>query len=204
MDVSTLKAHLGEDLFGQVETALKDVDGLTIIPTNDGSWIPKAKFDEETGKQKTLKATITTLNQQLAEAKQKGESATALQATIDTLKQQVADKDATITGMKRSGKIREALTKAKVRDAAVVEKLLDATKIGEDDKGNLTGLDDQIKALKESSAYLFAEDGGSGHRGGGGGGKDPQGGSGGSGGSGGNSNSEINSIIRAAAGRSVE
>lgn len=199
MDVSTLKAHLGEDLFGQVETALKDVDGLTIIPTNDGSWIPKAKFDEETGKQKTLKATITTLNQQLAEAKQKGESATALQATIDTLKQQVADKEATITGMKRSGKIREALTKAKVRDAAVVEKLLDAAKISEDDKGALTGLDDQLKALKESSPYLFTED--SGHRGGWGGGKDPQGGSGGSGG---NGNSEINSIIRAAAGRSVE
>ena len=200
MDVSTLKAHLGEDLFGQVETALKDVDGLTIIPTNDGSWIPKAKFEEETGKQKTLKATITTLNQQLAEAKQKGESATALQATIDSLKQQVADKDATITGMKRSGKIREALTKAKVRDAAVVEKLLDAAKIGEDDKGALTGLDDQLKALKESSPYLFTEDGG--HRGGWGGGKDPQGGSGGSGGNGGNS--EINSLIRAAAGRSVE
>ena len=204
MDISTLKSHLSEDLFTQVEAALKDVDGITIIPTNDGSWLPKTRLEEEIGEQKTLKATITTLNQQLAEAKQKGESATALQATIDTLKQQVADKDATITGMKRSGKIREALTKAKVRDAAVVEKLLDATKIGEDDKGNLTGLDDQIKALKESSAYLFAEDGGSGHRGGWGGGKDPQGGSGGSGGSGGNSNSEINSIIRAAAGRSVE
>lgn len=204
MDVSTLKAHLGDDLFGQVEAALKDVDGLTIIPTNDGSWVPKTRIDEEMGKQKTLKATITTLNQQLAEAKQKGESADALQATIDSLKQQVADKDATITGMKRSGKIREALTKAKVRDAAVVEKLLDAAKIGEDDKGNLTGLDDQIKALKESSAYLFTEDGSSGHRGGWGGGKDPQGGSGGSGGSGSNGNSEINSIIRAAAGRSVE
>lgn len=199
MDVSTLKAHLGDDLFGQVETALKDVDGLTIIPTNDGSWVPKTRIDEEVTKQRTLKATITTLNQQLAEAKQKGESADALQATIDSLKQQVADKDATITGMKRSGKIREALTKAKARDVAVVEKLLDAAKIGEDDKGALTGVEDQIKALRESSPYLFEEDGG--HRGGWGGGKDPRGNPGGSGGTG---NSEINSIIRAAAGRSAE
>lgn len=172
MDVSTLKAHLGDDLFQQVETALKDVDGLTIIPTNDGSWLPKTRLDEEIGKQKTLKATITTLNQQLAEAKQKGESADALQASIDTLKQQVADRDATITGMKRSGKIRDALAKAKVRDAAVVEKLLDGAKIGEDDKGNLTGLDDQIKALKESSGYLFLEEGG--ERGGWGGGRNPK------------------------------
>lgn len=198
MDVSTLKAHLGSDLFGQVEEKLKDVDGLTIIPTNDGSWVPKTRIDEEMGKQKTLKATIATLNQQLAEAKQKGESADALQATIDSLKQQVADKDAAITGMKRSGKIREALAKARVRDAAVVEKLLDTAKIGEDDKGNLTGLDDQVKALKESSGYLFEEE--KGGRAGFGGGKAPDSGNGG--GAGGNS--EINSLIRAAAGRNVD
>lgn len=202
MDVTTLKAHLGADLFGQVETALRDVEGLTIIPTNDGSWVPKARIDEEMGKQKTLKATITTLNQQLAEAKQKGDSADTLQATIDTLKQQVQERDNTITGMKRSGKIRDALIKARVRDAAMVEKILDSSKIGEDDKGNLTGLDDQIKALKESSGYLFSED--PGRKGGWGGGKDPQGGNGGPGGSGSNGNSEINSIIRAAAGRNVE
>lgn len=200
MDVSTLKAHLGDELFSQVEEKLKDVDGLTIIPTNDGSWLPKTRLDEEIGKQKTLKGTIATLTQQLAEAKKAGESATALQATVDSLTQQVKDRDATITGMKRSGKIREALAKAKVRDAAVVEKLLDASKIGEDDKGNLTGLDDQVKALKASSGYLFEEE--KGGRAGFGGGKDPNAGNGGGGGS--NSNSEINSLIRAAAGRNVE
>lgn len=172
MDISTLKAHLGDDLFSQVEEKLKDVDGLTIIPTNDGSWLPKTRLDEEIGKQKNLKGTIATLTQQLAEAKKAGENAGTLQATVDSLTQQVKDRDATIAGMKRSGKIREALTKAKARDAAVVEKLLDASKIGEDDKGNLTGLDDQVKALKESSGYLFAEEGG--ERGGWGGGKNPK------------------------------
>lgn len=172
MDISTLRAHLNDDLYGQVETALSGVEGLSIIPTNDGSWIPKSRFDEERSKQTQLKATITTLNQQLAEAKQAGENAATLKATIDTLTAQVAERDATITGMKRSGRIREALTAAKVRDASVVEKLLDSSKIGEDDKGNLTGLDDQIKALKESSAYLFQEEGG--ERGGWGGGKNPK------------------------------
>ena len=196
MDVSTLKAHLGAELYGQVETALKDVDGLAVIATNDGSWVPKTRIDEEMGKQKTLKATITTLNQQLAEAKQKGESADTLQATIETLKQQVTDRDNTISGMKRSGKIRDALTRARARDAAMVEKLLDTGRIGEDDKGNLTGLEEQIKALKDSSGYLFSEDGG--QHGGWGGGKNPQGGSGSAG------NSEINSIIRAAAGRNTD
>lgn len=196
MDISSLKTYLGDDLFAQVEEKLKGVEGLSVIHTNDGSWLPKSRLDEELAKSRDQKATISTLTKQLEEAKKAGDGAAALQTTIDALTQQVKDRDATITGMKRSGKIREALVKAKARDAAVVEKLLDGSKIGEDDKGNLTGLDDQVKALKEKSAYLFDEEGG--RRAGFGGGKDP-----GTGGGGGNSNSDVNAAIRAAAGRSV-
>lgn len=176
MDISSLKPHLGDELFTQVEEKLKGVDGLTVIPTNDGSWVPKTRLDEELSKIKDHRATISTLTKQLEEAKKAGESVTTLQATIDSLKSDIAQRDATITGMKRSGKIQAALVKAKVRDAAVVEKLLDASKIGEDDKGNLTGLDDQVKALKESSAYLFEEEGG--RKAGFGGGKNPDAGGG--------------------------
>lgn len=199
MDISSLKPHLGDDLFAQVEEKLKGVEGLSVIHTNDGSWVPKSRLDEELTKIKDQKTTISTLTKQLEEAKKAGDGAATLQATIDTLTQQVKDRDATITGMQRSGKIREALTKAKARDAAVVERLLDSSKIGEDDKGNLTGLDDQVKALKEKSAYLFEEEGG--RRGGFGGGKDPDAGGGKGGVSG---NADVNAAIRAAAGRTSE
>lgn len=194
MDIATLKAHLGDELFAQVEAKLKDVDGLTIIATNDGSWLPKSRLDSELTKQKDLKATISTLNQQLAEAKKNGDNAAALQTTIDNLKAQLTEKDNTISGMKRSGKIREALTKAKARNAERLERLLDMDKIGEDDKGNLTGLEDQIKALKESDSYLFSEE--PGDRGGWGGGRNPNPGGAPTG------NGEVNAAIRAAAGRS--
>lgn len=194
MDISSLKTHLGDELFGQVEEKLKGVDGLTIIPTNDGSWLPKSRLDEELTKLKDSRTTISTLTRQLEEAKKAGESVTTLQATIDSLKQQVAERDTTITGMKRSGKIQETLRKAKVRDVAVVERLLDASKIGEDDKGNLTGIDDQVKALKESTPYLFEEE--KGGKAGFGGGKDPNAG----GGKPTPSNTDINAAIRQAAG----
>jgi hypothetical protein len=196
MDIASLKTHLGDELFTQVEEKLKGVEGLSIITTNDGSWVPKSRLDEELGKIKDQRTTISTLTKQLEEAKKAGESVTTLQATIDSLKNDVAERDATITGMKRSGKIRDVLIKAKVRDAAVVEKLLDASRITEDDKGNLSGLDDQVKALKEKSAYLFEEE--KGGKAGFGGGKDPGSGGGGSG------NGEINALIRAAAGRTSE
>ena len=200
MDISSLKTHLGDELYAQVEEKLKGVEDLTVIPTKDGSWVPKTRLDEELGKLKDSRTTISTLTKQLEEAKKAGESVTTLQATIDSLKQQVTERDQTITGMKRSGKIREALTKAHVRDVAIVERLLDASKIGEDDKGELTGLDDQVKALKASSAYLFADGGNGGNRLGFPGGKDPA-----SGGNAGNrSNDDFNAMIRAAAGRTNE
>lgn len=193
MDISSLKAHLGDELFAQVEEKLKPVEGLQVIATNDGSWLPKTRLDEELTKLRDSRTTISTLTKQLEEAKKAGESVTTLQATIDSLKQQVSDRDATITGMKRSGKIQEILRKAKARDVGVVERLLDASKIAEDDKGNLTGIDDQVKALKESTPYLFEEE--KGGKAGFGGGKDPEAGSRAP-----HGNSDINAAIRAAAG----
>ena len=172
MNIDFLKGHLSDDLFTQAQTALSSVEGLEIIQTNDGSWLPKSKFDEEVNKHKATKTQLATITRQLEEAKKAGEGVASLQATIDSLTAQVQERDATITGMKRSAKVQAALAKANARDPKVVERLLDASKIGEDDKGNLTGLDEQVKALKESSGYLFAEDPGS--RGGWGGGKNPE------------------------------
>lgn len=198
MDISALKPHLGDELFTQVSEKLGSVDGLSIIPTNDGSWVPKSRLTEEIDKRKPLNTTIADLTKQLKEANDKLAASGTLQSQVDKLTQDLADRDQTITSMKRSGKIREALSKANARDVGVVEKLLDASKINEDDKGNLTGLDDQIKEMQKSSPYLFNE--GSGSHGGWGGGKDQHNG----GGSKSNSNAEINSLIRAAAGRASE
>lgn len=197
MDVSTLKAHLGDELFSQVEEALKGVDGLTIIPTNDGSWVPKSRLTDEIGKRKALNDTITDLTAQLKEANDKVAASGTLQSQVDKLTQDLADRDQTITGMKRAGKVRETVLKSKPRDADVVIRLLDQTKIGEDDKGNITGVDDQLKAMRQASPFLFNDGGG--QHGGWGGGKD----TGGSGG-GASGNSEFNAIIRAAAGRVSE
>lgn len=193
MDISALKAHLGEELYSQVEEKLSGVDGFSIIPTNDGSWLPKSRLDDEISKHKATKAAVTQLTQQLEEAKKAGASAQALQELVDSLKTQVAERDTTITGMKRSSKVQKALGTARAKDAAMVEKLLDMEKISEDDKGNLNGLEDQIKSLKESSPYLFDED--PGQRGGWGGGKNPPEGT--------LSNADVNAAIRAAAGRSI-
>lgn len=195
MDVSMLKSHLSDDLFAQVEDALKTVDGFTVITTNDGTWVPKSRLNDEIDKRKALNSTISTLNAQLAEAKQNAQDAAGLQAKIDQLTKDVADRDGQITAIRREGKVLDELRAANPHDARVVMRLLDMSKISEDKDGKLTGVEEQVKALKESSGYLFQAD--PNERGGFGGGRDPHAGSNGG------SNQDVNNAIRAAAGRGV-
>ena len=192
MDITALKASLGDELYAQAAEKLKDVEGMSIIATNDGSWLPKARLDDEIGKHKATKAALADLTKQLEDAKKAGEGSEALRASVDELKALLAERDSTISGMRRSQKVRAILAKANARDPAVLEKLLDQAKIGEDDKGELTGVEDQLKALRESAGYLFNEE--PKPRGGWGGGKTPPQ-------DGGDPHADVNAAIRAAAGR---
>lgn len=196
MDITMLKTHLGDELYAQVEEKLNSLDGFHVIATNDGSWLPKSRLDAEIAKRKDLQTTVNSLTGELNEAKAKLDASTTLQSQVEQLTQTVAERDQQIVSMKRSGKIREALTNANIRDASIGEKLLDLSKIGEDDKGNLTGLDEQIKALKESSPFIFNES--ASPKAGFGTGKNPAAGAGSQ-----DAHYDVNSAIRAAAGRRI-
>jgi len=196
MDINLLKAHLGDDLFAQVQERLGDLEGFAVIATNDGTWLPKARLDDEIGKRNSLKETIKTLTKQLQEAEEKATASSGLTTQLEQAQQTIAEREATIAALKRSSKVHAALVKAHAKNPDIVEKLLDGQKIGEDDKGNLTGIDDQIKALKEENAYLFSDGEGTSGKGGFfGGSKDqkaqPN-----------TSNDEVNQAIRSAFGRS--
>ncbi len=49
------------------------------------------------------------------------------------------------------------LSKAGVRNTKAIKGLLDMNEIKLDKEGNLTGLDSQIKSIKQSDSYLFNE-----------------------------------------------
>jgi hypothetical protein len=191
MDINHLKPFLSEEMFTQVSEAVKGVANLTIIDTSEGAWLPKAKFDEERNVAKTLRTTIADLTKELNEAKEAGKDAAGLQAQVDTLKKDLADSQGKMTVLTRNYQIKDIIRASDVRDADVVMKLLDTSKVEEKD-GKLTGVAEQLEALKKSSPYLFNEQQPS--RAGFGGGKPdgtkPD-----------NSNTEVNNIIRAAAGR---
>ena len=62
---------------------------------------------------------------------------------------------ATITQMKRDSAIESALTSAKARNTKAVRALLDEGKLVLNDDGTLSGIKEQIEAVKKDNAFLF-------------------------------------------------
>ena len=198
-----LKPILGDDLYKQFSEKMADSDGITLINANDGSYVPKAKFDTEIAAKKqysqqaselskqyaTLTAQVEELERQLKEAQAEGaknaksaeteganakalqekvekltadleshrekiKENTALHDQIAQLNEAIASRDKTIDGIHKSTKIVSQLRSAGARNPEALVRMIDLDKITEED-GKMTGLDDQITALKSSDPYMF-------------------------------------------------
>ncbi|KIL46164.1 phage scaffolding protein [Jeotgalibacillus campisalis] len=152
-----LKELLGEELYNQVIEKAGD-NKLGII--NDGSWIPKEKFDGKLNEIKDLQNDIKDRDDQLESLGKKAKGHDDLTDEINRLKKENADKDADyqekMAQRDFDDALKDALNSAKARNIKSVKANLDIEKI-KLDGDKLIGLDDQLSALKESDAYLFAE-----------------------------------------------
>ena len=198
MELDMLKEQLGDELYGNVSKRLQGVDNLRIIDTQDGSWIPRARFDEERrglksaqeqlrqlqgeqeefrksreAEEKAWKEQVAALKGDVARRDEQIESLSASMqerdSCIEGLRGDVKSRDGTIeqlrTGLaEREGQIRtlhlhgrekELVRKAGARDPEVVFRLLDQGRISVAEDGTVTGLTEQLEALKKESGYLF-------------------------------------------------
>lgn len=121
----------------------------------------------EKGKAKDLQTQLDAANKTIKERDKQLETLKNSPDNPETLKQQIqqlqdenkASKEAhekEIKELKVSTALEKALSDAKAKNAKAVQALLD---LGDDvelaDDGSIKGLDDKIKALKKSDAYLF-------------------------------------------------
>lgn len=122
-------------------------------------FVPKAQYNDVVEARKKAEKEVTDRDKQLEDLKKSSGDAEALKQQIEKLQgENKAAKekyDAEVKDLRLGTAVKLALA-GKVHDPDIVAGLLDKTLIQLDEGGNIkAGLDDQIKALQTSKAFLF-------------------------------------------------
>lgn len=131
------------------------------VEANYKNHIPKHRFDEVNEAKKQLEADLKERDGQLTDLKKAAGDNEDLKKQIEQLqgdnKKKDEDYQAKLRDMAVSTAIKLAVT-GEAHDPDLITNLLDKSKIEVNEDGTIkTGLDDQIKALRESKAFLFVE-----------------------------------------------
>lgn len=125
------------------------------------NYVAKSQFNQKLEELKQAKTERETVNKELEELRKTNEGNKDLQAQIEAMKKAAADRDkdykAQLLALKTDAAIDTALVTAKAKNAKAVKALLQMEKIKLGDDGKLIGLDEQLKSLQTSDAYLFGD-----------------------------------------------
>lgn len=127
-----------------------------------GGYVEKSKLDESEEENRTLKKAVSDRDKQLEDLKKSSGDNETLQKQIKDL--QDANKEA---AKKHADELKELrLTNAiklavagKVHDEDMAAALFDRSKLILTDDGKVAGLEEQLKAIKESKGFLFKAEG---------------------------------------------
>ncbi len=124
------------------------------------AYVPKADYDTANQAKYQLEKDIKDRDKQLEDLKKSSGDNAELKKTIETLqaenKATKEKNEADMKELKLSTAIKVALA-GTVHDVDIVTGLVDKAKLILAEDGKVSGLDEQIKTIKESKAFLFKE-----------------------------------------------
>ena len=124
-------------------------------------FVPRMRMNEVSEENKTLKQTVSDRDKQLEELKKSSGDSAELKKQIEALQEQnkieKAEHEREMVRLKLDNAVETALTAAGAKNSKALRALLDAEKIKLDDSGKLSGLSEQLEAIRKSDGYLFAE-----------------------------------------------
>ena len=119
----------------------------------------KGKGNELATENTELKAQLKKRDDDLVELRKSVKDNETLSADFKALQEKYkndrADLEKQVAQVKLTNALDLGLSGAKVRNAKAIKGLLNMDAIKLDDAGKLTGLDDQLKAIRKSDPYLF-------------------------------------------------
>lgn len=126
----------------------------------DEAYVPKSRYDNVEEEKKTLQATISERDKQLVELKKNAGDNEELKKQIrylqDANKAAKTEYDEKMKDMRLSTAIQIAIA-ADAQDVGIVSGLFDKSKLILGDDGKVTGLDEQLTALKKDKPFLFKD-----------------------------------------------
>lgn len=126
----------------------------------DKAYVPKSRYDTVEEEKKTLQATISERDKQLVELKKNAGDNEDLKKQIkdlqDANKAAKTEYDEKMKDMRLSTAIQIAIA-ADAQDVGIVSGLFDKSKLILGDDGKVTGLDEQLTALKKDKPFLFKD-----------------------------------------------
>ena len=199
MAIKGLSDLLKKHKNGDIDDATFEAELNKALPED---WIPKGKYNELSESKKLVDKNLENANKTLEELKAKAGLSDDYKSQIDKLKADAKKAEeehkATIATLKKESAIEKALSDAKARNAKAVRALLDEGKLVLNDDGTLSGLKEQLEAVKKDNAFLFDSSDDDNNGGGGNGGRMPF--FGGSNPTGGNSGDALRDAMFSAAG----
>lgn len=141
---------------------LTDEQINAIIEDYGKNYVSKTQFNEKNDAYKQAKQEIENLTADINNLSEANKANEALQSQIkelqDAATQREADYNESIKNMKIDTAITKALSKSGAMNETILTGLLDRTKIAIGEDNTITGIQEQISALKESDPYLFKQD----------------------------------------------
>lgn len=126
-------------------------------------FVPRMRMNEVSEENKTLKQTVSDRDKQLEELKKSSGDSAELKKQIEALQEQnkieKAEYEREMARLKLDNAVETALTAEGAKNSKALRALLDAEKIKLDEHGKLSGLSEQLEAIRKSDGYLFAEKG---------------------------------------------
>lgn len=162
--LETLKAKLDPEIFGKVEEALGDDFNYDLVPRSRLNKVIKQRNDLKT-EVEDLRSQVTnnddddddddTSKQSRTTKGKKDKDGGVKTYTQEELEAEIQKNQAALQ-LKQA--VIGKLTEKGALDADLVYSLLDHTKIARNDKGEVTGLDDQLTEMTKSKGFLFKDD----------------------------------------------
>ena len=151
---SIIEKYIGEDGKLDLEATLKEINKKA--PEN---VVPKEQYNSLAETKKKLDEDVKTRDKQLAELQKAGSVEDLQKQLTDALEKNKKDKEEyadNIVDMKLSAAIEKALSGA--LHPELMAGKIDKSKLKINDDDTITGLDEQIKSLKESYKDMFKPD----------------------------------------------